>query len=120
MYKTSLRHVLVIFATGIILGSCAQQGAQKNEEFGLALRAPAYPLVTIDPYTSAWSTSDQLYDSPVKHWTGTTHSMIGAVRVDGKIYRFLGKEEPVFETVLPAADEWAGQVRRSRLRAARA
>ena len=34
------------------------------------LEAPAYPLVTIDPYASAWSMSDNLYDSPVRHWTG--------------------------------------------------
>ena len=25
------------------------------------LRAPAYPLVTIDPYTSAWAFGDTLY-----------------------------------------------------------
>ena len=47
------------------------------------LRAPAWPLVTIDPYTSAWSMSDNLYDGPVKHWTGKDFPLIGAVRVDG-------------------------------------
>ena len=34
----------------------------KNE-----LRAPAYPLVTIDPYTSGWSFNDHLYDGTIKH-----------------------------------------------------
>ena len=33
------------------------------------LRAPAYPLITIDPFTSAWSAADNLYDAPVTHWT---------------------------------------------------
>jgi len=56
------------------------------------LRAPAYPLVTIDPYTSAWSSTDNLYDSPVKHWTGRDFPLLGVIRVDGIDYRFMGKE----------------------------
>ena len=71
MLKTFLTRLLVIFIAGTILGSCAQSGAQREsesqEEAGVSFRAPAYPLITIDPYTSAWSTSDQLLDSPVKH-----------------------------------------------------
>src|SRR5690606_23239574 len=66
---------------------------------------------TIDPYTSAWSTSDQLFDTPVKHWTGRNHSLIGAVRVDGNTYRFLGKEEIPLQTVLASAkyEAWEGR-----------
>ena len=71
------------------------------------LRAPAYPLVTIDPYTSAWSEADHLYDDPVRHWTGRRHGLIGALRVDGKVYRFLGKEELTRETLLPMANQSA-------------
>ena len=37
-------------------------------------------LVTIDPYTSAWSTTDNLYDSPVKHWTGKDFSLLGVAK----------------------------------------
>lgn len=75
----------------------------KNE-----LRAPAYPLVTIDPYTSAWSFSDKLAESPVRHWTGTQQSLIGAVRVDGKTYRFMGTESLPMDIVLPLAvqEKW--------------
>ena len=54
------------------------------------LRAPAYPLITIDPYTSAWSAADNLYDAPVTHWTGAEHHLLGVVTVDGVSYRFLG------------------------------
>ena len=76
-----------------------------------SMRAPAYPLVTIDPYTSAWSTTDQLFDGPVRHWTGKVHPLIGAIRVDGQVYRFLGKEDIPRKTLLPMANEqaWSGK-----------
>ena len=76
-----------------------------------AMRAPAYPLITIDPYTCAWSTTDQLFDSPVSHWTGKTHGLIGAIRVDGKVYRFLGKESVPTMIIAPMAtqSQWVGK-----------
>ncbi len=75
-----------------------------------SLRAPAYPLITIDPYTSAWSFNDSLYNGPVRHWTGKVHSLIGAVRIDNKVYRFLGKEQTPLRSVLPMAGDaaWEG------------
>ena len=57
------------------------------------LRAPAYPLVSIDPYTSAWSFTDNLYDGSVKHWSGKDFPLIGVAKVDGQTYRFMGTEE---------------------------
>src|SRR4051794_35881255 len=73
----------------------------KSQEF----RPPAYPLVTHDPYFSIWSTTDLLTGSPTKHWTGTNHSLIGLIKVDGTIYRFMGANEKPYTTVVPAADE---------------
>lgn len=114
MLKTKLHQILTIVVLGVTLTSCANQADTqvKNEvEAGASFRAPAFPLVTIDPYTSAWSTSDNLFDSPVKHWTGTNHSLIGVARVDGKMYRFLGKEEIPLQPVLPNAkhNAWEGK-----------
>ena len=47
--------------------------AGNNKEVPVSnLRVPAYPLVTIDPYISAWSHTDKLYEDEVRHWTGTS------------------------------------------------
>ncbi|MDA3854224.1 MAG: DUF4965 domain-containing protein, partial [Bacteroidales bacterium] len=63
------------------------------------------------PYFSAWSTTDQLFDDQVRHWTGQAHPLIGALRVDGVVYRFRGKENVPLEFVLPMArgEAWEGQ-----------
>ena len=75
---------------GALIAGCGQGTVQPeiNE-----LRAPAYPLVTIDPYTSAWSMYDNLYDGSIRHWTGKDFPLIGAIEVDGQTYRFMGTED---------------------------
>jgi hypothetical protein len=76
----------------------------------ISLRAPAYPLITIDPYTSAWSFSNELYNDDVRHWTGKPHSLTGVLRVDGKVFRFLGKAELPFKSVVSTAEsKWSAR-----------
>ena len=109
--KNHLNRLVIFLLVGIVLHSCSQDTKPMKESITTELRAPAYPLVTIDPYTSAWSMTDRLYDDAVRHWTGKTHSLIGAVRVDGQIYRFLGKEDIPLKTIVPMANEeaWDGK-----------
>jgi hypothetical protein len=67
-------------------------------------KAPAYPLVTHDPYFSIWSSSDKLNESTTTHWTGTDHSLLGYVSVDGKLYKFLGAAPRKLQPILANSD----------------
>ena len=42
-------------------------------------KAPAYPLITHDPYFSIWSNTDKLNESVTHHWTGAEQSLVGIV-----------------------------------------
>lgn len=80
--------------------------------YGMAVKAqkqlaPAYPLITHDPYLSIWSFGDLLNESKTKHWSGVDHSLTGFVKVDGEVYRFLGRESQGYKTILPAFEDAA-------------
>lgn len=53
-------------------------------------RAPAYPLITHDPYFSLWSGSDELHGSWPRHWTGRNYGVALLARIDGASYCLMG------------------------------
>ncbi len=57
----------------------------------VALRPPAAPLVTHDPYFSVWSMNDKPMNDRTKHWTGAANGMVSIARIDGKPYRLMGQ-----------------------------
>ena len=112
MIFLKFRQILVISAVFSIFIGCkdeSRKAENKTVETKVqetnSLRAPAYPLITHDPYLSIWSMGDQLNESPTKHWTGQDHSLIGMLQLDDTYYQFLGKESKVYKTLLPASDE---------------
>ena len=90
-----------------IVALVAMASCSAPEQIRSELRAPAYPLITIDPYTSAWSGADNLYDRQVMHWTEKDFPLLGVIKVDGKPYRFMGVEQDLMTPIAPMGREQA-------------
>src|SRR5258708_11375576 len=73
--------------------------------FSQVKKAPAYPLITHDPYFSIWSFNDQLTAEPTRYWTGAENSLHGTISVDGKTYTFLGQPITDASVVIPSGSE---------------
>ena len=56
----------------------------------MKLRAPAVPLITVDPFFSVWSPDTKLNHSKTVHWSNKGNSLIGTVNIDGRELLFLG------------------------------
>ncbi|MDB5615632.1 MAG: hypothetical protein JWQ22_3285 [Devosia sp.] len=72
-------------------------------------RAPVTPLILHDPFMSVWSFGDTLTDSWPKHWTGKDQQMAGLLRIDGKPFRFMGRNAHMV-TPIPAMRQLSREV----------
>ena len=63
----------------------------------MKLRAPAYPLITVDPFFSVWSQANKLTDEDTAHWTNRPNVINGVATIDGAEYRFMGKNDSIPE-----------------------
>jgi len=99
--------VLLILIGALCLVNCKQQETNRSNN---DLRAPAYPLITIDSYSNAWLFGDTLYKQQICHNTGREFPLVGVIRVDGKSYRFMGADQSVeFLAVASSQGVWKGK-----------
>nr|WP_320057287.1 DUF4965 domain-containing protein [uncultured Bacteroides sp.] len=101
------QRLLMLFLSTIVFLNYSNAGELGKKK----LRAPAYPLITIDPYTSGWSFTDNLYDGSVKHWTGRDFPLIGVIKVDNRTYRFMGAEDQELIPIAKTSEQglWKGK-----------
>ena len=108
-----LRNIFLCAAIPVLAG-CQQKAADVFKPYvSTDLRLPSVPLVVNDPYFSVWSPYDKLTDGSTRHWTDKEMPLLGMLRVDGKVYRFLGaQQEYILSAIAPMADEerWEGKV----------
>lgn len=102
MMNTELIKFMMLAFVPVAVAGCCNAVKEADVSLVNEIRPPAAPLLTVDPYFSVWSNTDQINMSATRHWTGYEQSIVGAVRVDGKTYRVLGLESPRLVPVLPA------------------
>jgi hypothetical protein len=94
----------------LLLSACLVLGFNSYSQLQ---KAPAYPLITHDPFFSVWSFSDSLNTSPTRHWTGEAQALLGTARVDGKLYSFIGQAEVPVKSILANGSELSYDARYS-------
>ncbi len=99
-----MKKLLAIMALSLGLSANAQTVDLFKPIQETALRVPSVPIIVSDPYFSIWSPYDKLMEGSTEHWTDAKKPLLGALRVDGKVYRFLGKDKINLIPIAPMTD----------------
>lgn len=110
-YQNIIIAVIACFITNISCINTEQTSHFIPTDLSTDLRAPSYPLVTVDPYFNAWSNVNNLYDDQVRHWTEKEFPLLGVLRVNGEVHRFMGVEQLPLKPIVPTVHEesWVGK-----------
>lgn len=96
-----MKKLLTVMVFSVGLFANAQTGNLFKPVKEVALRTPSVPIVVSDPHFSIWSPYDKLMEGSTEHWTTAKKPLVGALRVDGKVYRFLGKDQVALIPIAP-------------------
>ena len=105
-----MKSFLSMVALSVGLACSAQTTDLFEPSRDVALRLPSVPVIVSDPYFSIWSPYDKLMEGSTEHWSEAEKPLLGALRVDGKVYRFLGKDKLTLVADVPMTDVelWEG------------
>ncbi|MEA4974383.1 MAG: DUF5127 domain-containing protein [Paludibacter sp.] len=82
---------LYFLLLGLLAGflvSCHDFRYDKESKSGFIY--PAVPVITMHGFPGVWSTTEKLFESSLKFSNGKLFPLIGAVKVDDKVFRFMG------------------------------
>ncbi|MDO5571706.1 MAG: DUF4965 domain-containing protein [Bacteroidales bacterium] len=96
----------IFVAAVVFVCFCCKDFISKDDKgYKNELRAPAVPLISIDPYINNWSCTNAPTESTTTHWTGRKRPLFGMIRVDGAVYNFFGKMDKKIDYILPMASD---------------
>ena len=95
----------ILYLLAILLAACSKSVPYSDETIKNDLRVPAYPLLMLHPHLRLWSTTDQLTEKNMIFTNGKNLPFVGFLRVDGTMYRFMGRRElPINEGAFGTRD----------------
>lgn len=102
----------ILYSLAILLAACSKSVPYSDETIKNDLRVPAYPLLMLHPHLRLWSTTDQLTEKNMIFTNGKNLPFVGFLRVDGTMYRFMGRRELPMQAIATMAydyESWEGK-----------